>query len=299
MSTLATATLGVGSSNAGNLITRQGQAQLDDLLLGPGTAFGVKLVAGGTAPLRTSDRPRGGMDGDTPGTDWMAGRVQRVMVNARSRGSATVAASIDELAAKFRPLRDSTIPFAWWRWGDASPRVLYVRPRRAEWDADHELWTLGMRDDIPLELYAPDPRWYSLAEHLASLSPPSPEAGRTYPRTYPMAFGGGTGGIATLTNAGSLPTHPTITIHGPATNPRLENVTTGRTLELAITVADGEFLEVDMYEHTVLLGGTASRYNAVTSADFWPLVKGANEVRFAVDSGGGNGADVAWRDAWM
>lgn len=283
-------------------ITTEGQAELDGLELGPGSPYGIKLLDGfGPPAMRTSGYNRPLADGAVAGADYLEGRQVLAVVNLRDGTPAGDLGPVaDALAAKFRPRRDTLVAFDYWRPGDPAARRLYVRPRRAKLAVD-EWWHHGIRDDVPLELYAPDPRWYALALSSVELEVPSAETGRTYDRVYPLSYGGGTGGTSTANNAGGVETWPTTTITGPITNPRLENVTTGQTLRFALELAAGQTLVVDHHERTVLLGGTASRYSTlVRPVEWWPLEPGDNDLRLAADSSGvGASALVEWRSAWL
>lgn len=61
---------------------------------------------------------------------------------------------------------------------------------------------------------------------------------------------------ATFNNPGSAPTEPVIEIHGPITNPTVENTTQSRKVVFQnITVVQGDFLEVDFANRTVKKNG--------------------------------------------
>jgi hypothetical protein len=112
------------------------------------------------------------------------------------------------------------------------------------------------------------------------------------------------GGAGVTTNAGNTDSWPVVRIFGPVSAPILTNVTTGKRVSFpALTLADGQFVELDMRRGSVIYNGLASqsmlRFLDVVASDFWPLIPGGNNVRL---SGSGYSATtkatVYWRDAW-
>jgi hypothetical protein len=110
------------------------------------------------------------------------------------------------------------------------------------------------------------------------------------------------GGSATLTNNGNAWMYPNIAIYGPVTNPTLRNFTTGESINIIYTLVAGQFLALDVANHTVLLNGTTSLYSSVdlASTSWWALAPGANDIRSTVyASSAGAGITVEYRDTWM
>lgn len=143
-----------------------------------------------------------------------------------------------------------------------------------------------------LTLTATDPRRYAAEAASATVTlPSSVAAGRTYPRTYPIVFGGGVveggGGSAFIEQAGDYDATPAvITISGPIISPRIEHPQTGRNLTFDITLAWDETLVVDLGRQTALLNGTSSRAYTISAGSAWfMLVPGANELAFRGQAG--------------
>lgn len=105
------------------------------------------------------------------------------------------------------------------------------------------------------------------------------QGGMGIPMGIPMDMGVGGTGAATVTNGGNFEAYPVITFYGPLTNPSITNITTGKTLNLNLTLAsETDYVVVDIFNRTALLypGGTnARRY---LSGDFWTLAKGNNII---------------------
>ncbi len=160
-----------------------------------------------------------------------------------------------------------------------------------------------------------DPIAYALNTNDLLMLPASVDSsGITFPLTFPLTFGGSTyGGDANvpLTTNGNYPTWPVFQIFGPITDPKIQWVdpATLAVLETqvvfsGITVADGDYLEVDVRAQTVLLNGDplASRYSFVDFAntEWGPLEPGLNMLRFSGSSATDPCiAHVLWRDAFL
>lgn len=106
--------------------------------------------------------------------------------------------------------------------------------------------------------------------------------GMAIPMAIPMDMSGGATNEATLTNEGNYDSFPIFTFYGPLENPSLANLTTGKTLNLALTLAtSNDYVVVDTYNRTVTLypGGTNARQYA--SGDFFPLQVGDNLIHLS------------------
>lgn len=108
--------------------------------------------------------------------------------------------------------------------------------------------------------------------------------GGAVPATVPMTLAADSGGKIFVTNGGNGVAYPTARISGPVTNPSLRNATTGEEIRLDITLAVGEYLDLDFRRKTVTDQSGRNRYDA-KEGDWWTLAPGTNEVRFIADSG--------------
>lgn len=165
--------------------------------------------------------------------------------------------------------------------------------------------------DVQAQWSCPEGKLYSTLQGLANVNPAgSTEPGRaydlTFDRTYPSLAAGG----QLVDVAGNIATNPRIRIFGPATNPRIENQTTGRKLEFTanggIALAAGDYLEIDVAAKTVRLNGLADvgsnlygRLNFAVSK-WWALEPGENLIRYyPVASSSPSLAELTWRAAWL
>lgn len=159
----------------------------------------------------------------------------------------------------------------------------------------------GLAFDWNLSLTAPDPRRYDTTDTVVDLMLPAANPGGLIlptgvPLTAPLT--GAVVNETTLVNNGTANMAPTVTFFGPLTNPAISNNTSGYTLSLAYTLLAGDSLVVDFEARTAMLNGTASRTYALdTSATWWDILPGANDIVFTGAAGTGY-AEVRYRSAW-
>lgn len=136
---------------------------------------------------------------------------------------------------------------------------------------------------------------------------PSTQTGLAFPIEFPIAWEpaavSGAGGVV---NDGTADVWPLLRLYGPCDGPSISNVTTGQEMTFAntLTIAAGDFLELDSAAKTVRYNGNAndSRYGDVdfATSEWWPLQPGVNEIRYAPDSFSGPAqAQVVWRHGWL
>lgn len=276
------------------------QLSYNGLTLGAGTPYGLTNALGldDLPDLRTSDTPRPSDHGLYAGSDFAAGRLVELALTVTAADNAAFRAAIQALDdATVLQTTEKALSFQ--QPGSAAARRVNVRPRRRsipnDWDY---VFRIGR---AILQFYATDPRVYDDTLLSSSTAAATSGGGRTYNRVYNLTYAaGGAGGTITATNGGNFPTRPTARIDGPVTDPRIENVTAGKFLQFSgLTLAAGEWLDIDFANRTVLLNGTASRYNLLTStSSFWELAPGANQINFTSGSATGT-LTLSWRSAWL
>lgn len=99
----------------------------------------------------------------------------------------------------------------------------------------------------------------------------------------------------TVTNGGTIATHPIISIAGPVAPSTIyfENATAGKTVWINQAVADGQTLTVDFATRTVTLAGVSVTGAVSIDSRWWELAPGANTIRSNV------AASVSHRDAFV
>jgi hypothetical protein len=140
------------------------------------------------------------------------------------------------------------------------------------------VWLLGLIADKPLRLGDA----LTAATHL-----PLSTGGWTFPFTFPLTIASTVvSGTCSLVNPGNTNGPVTMRIDGPVTGPIITHRGTGAQLVLAssLTLAAGEWLDIDMDNHTVLANGTASRNGYITQRGWSAFEKGANVWAFSAIS---------------
>ena len=182
-----------------------------------------------------------------------------------------------------------------------STRLIYCRPRRRSIPYDAE--NLRRSGEATIEFVATDPRIYDAIPTQLTQSVAVVSSGRTYNRVYPMTYGAALGGSGTfqVTNTGTFPTRPTVHITGPVDNPRFEATDQSKKIELAITLAATDYIDIDFMARSVVLNGTASRRSLMTPDSAWfEILPGVNNLRYSANTTQtGSTMTLAYRSAWI
>ncbi len=135
---------------------------------------------------------------------------------------------------------------------------------------------------IALQFLCADPRVYGITIRTADLA------------------GGGT--ISVL-NAGNTETRPSFRIPGPATNPQVKVVDTGRIMRFGVALAPGEYIDVDCRAGSALWMGTVNVLASLSSASVTPKLfefpPGTSQVTYAATGSSVPVVNVLWRDATL
>ncbi len=284
------------------MITANKQIAFDGLDLF-GDTFEVQSVEGlgGMPALRTGDLVIAGRDGQRFGVDRLDPRTVTIEVAIYAFSDAEFYAAVDALRAAFQPATDTTklLQFQFGGIAGGGVRRLNCRPRALALPIERTYW--HEMAVATAQLVAADPLIYDDTLSSGETSLPSAGGGMEFDATFDLTFGAvSQGGTIYAVNAGTWWAEPLIRVDGPVTNPRVENITTGQTLELDLTVADGEFALFDVAARTVLLNGTASRYaNLTDDSVWWRLAPGMNEITFRASTPSVAELHLTWRSAWL
>lgn len=151
-----------------------------------------------------------------------------------------------------------------------------------------------------IELEASDPLLYGGTLNVETGGITTIGGGFAIPFTIPFAISGGITDQITCVNAGNARVFPSrVVLYGPGTDFILENRTLSQQLVYTGTIADGDYVEIDMKNRTALYNGLTNVYGNV-SGHFWELVAGTNTVALTVGSGDGaaTAARIEWYDAY-
>ncbi|WP_079405475.1 phage distal tail protein [Streptomyces sp. 3211] len=291
----------------GDRLTSPGQVQYGDLLLGAGTYYRWKELAGWESlpPLDSGTVLRAGGHGAYPGTLYAQARTITAAPMFIRAPSAQIGEAVRVLGAGTGVVQDEQ-PLAVWL-DERGPLLTYARIVRRSVPVGIG-YRQGVISGVALQWEATDARRYGIQEQEATAGLPQAEDGLSWnldpgPEhlAYPLAFGlpGSTGTLVTF-NGGDADTHPVVTFRGPVSRPSLTNITTGLILEYDITLAAEDRLTVDTANGTVMLNGQASRLYTVTPQscpeEAFTLAPGSTPLVFRAEPGtGGPAASVSVR----
>ncbi len=229
-------------------------------------------------PIRPTSDDKSGADGSWSGPGFYGARVVELSGVAIAADRLSMLRAKDRIKAAVQPRTPMTLTVA-----EAHlTRIAQVRLSDAV-----EITDAGARAfRWSLAVSAADPRRYgaSVVAQWTGL-PATSTSGRTYPRTYPVLYGGsssgGSGSVYIVQEGDYDQTPATVTFAGPVSSPQVAHAESGRSLTFAITLGDDETLAVDLGKRTAMLNGSASRISTITAASAWfMLAPGTNELQF-------------------
>ena len=254
----------------------------DGVLLGAGTVWTVNpnsLRGLGLPQVRASDTSLAGASGVQFGPDFRSNKVFEIEAWGKAGTEEAAVALLDSLKRVWAAEPGDDPPLRFRPRGQAT-RVLFGRPRDLE--VDYSLVRVGTAH--VLATYASeDWLFYSDDVLTGEITSMVSDSGTSFPLSFPTGFGGsGSTNTISVDNTGNARSYPTLTIYGPITNPKVENLSTGEFIQFAVYLAQGEYLEINMRERTALLGGTASRRGTMAvGSKWWSLLPGTNQLRFS------------------
>lgn len=277
----------------------EGQVQLRDLVMGPGTLY--RFVTHFNPFVRNVRADQGGPrawnDGAWSGAEWTEQVAIPMRLVILATGTAHYVALQQALSAAFAPSHDD-LPLTFMVGG--TEYVMFGRPRMVEPDAR----MIDGTTYVQAAFVALNPAVMSSVQHTSVLSLPLVSGGVTRPLTRPYTIAATViSGRALLTNAGKKTTGLILRVDGPVTTPRVSVLAGGvtTTLTVNLTLLADQWLDIDTAARTVYLNGTASRRgDASSSREEWPLLPpGTHELAF--DASIYNALaqlTASWRDAW-
>jgi len=251
--------------------------------------------------LRTNDLLYVDRSGVIPGRDYVGGKTITLTIDVYADSDAAFNTAVSNLQTAFAYPDEAELPLSFTIPGLAAGESaqINVRPRRLSLPYKTG-WKSAHYGQAVVELFASDGAKYSSSVFSVITGLSASGGGFIFPEIFPLIFaGGGSLGIVTATNLGNVPTAPWFTIAGPVTNPTIRNETAGRQISVGMSVLAGETLWIDTADRSVLLDGTASRYSLLTSAEWFDLAPGDNEIRFTGSSAGSPNLTVQWRSSWL
>lgn len=278
---------------------QEGQVQLRDLVMGPGTPF--RFVTHFNPLKRDVRADQGDARAWSDGRWSGAERAEQVTIPMRLVVMAVGAAGwmdlMQQLLATFAPSDDDLdLRFV----VGGTEYLMRGRPRMVDPEARH----IDGHTYTAAAFVALDPTIYSGVEHSVPLGLPSTSGGLSVPFSAPLSISArATSGRAKITNAGTKATALRLRIDGPVPEHRVSLLTPAGTamVRLWMSLEVGQWLEIDTGKGQVYLNGTASRRGSTTPDGIgWPVLpKGTHEIAFdAVSYDPAARLTVFWRDAW-
>lgn len=198
---------------------------------------------------------------------------------------AALASATRTLLGWFNPAR-ATAPVLRFTAPDGAQREIAVRyVKGLDFHDDLGAWRTDWRTVVVLRAH--DPFWYDRSERGDTY-----RLGGWQDRFFPLPPVRLTPSTVfaapTIANEGDADVWPVWTIAGPGTNPIIRNLTTGKALTLAGTLAAGQTLTIDTRPRTErapwgktlrLQDGTNWLPNLAPGSALWPLARGGNAVQ--------------------
>lgn len=236
------------------------------------TWFTETVTGWGKTGTTLSVDQKGNADGGFPSVSYKKPRV--IGVDGKITGPTTAAAlaAFDSLCA----VLDGSPVFS--VDDGLGPRTTVV----GQQDEITPTWVNGSSVGFSFQAIAADPRKLGVAV-TQSTAAPSVTGGLTYPVQYPRIYTAvQVTGVVTINNPGNAKGPLRLRINGPCTGPAVTHLSSGTSLTFAsnLVLNAGEWLDIDMDNHSVLANGQSSRNNTVISRGWFLLDPGSNQFGF-------------------
>lgn len=276
--------------------------EFNGLLLGGDSNYNLIKIEGllDLPSIRSADKDKLRRHGQYAGDDFLDARTITVTFDLYAATQDDLSSLISELELALAPCSDEQ-PLVFHIPGVAGGNTARAnaRCRRKALPVTME-YRYGLPQAI-VEFHATDPRLYLNDLQTKQIGLAANASGLTFDATPSFVFGdAASGGYMTVTNQGSFATSPTFRIYGPIENPRIENVTSEKTFALDIEIVDGNYIDIDFENRSILENGVASRYSSMTvSSEWFSLEPGDTEIRFTADAYTDASLAILYRSAWL
>jgi len=262
--------------------------------------YRVTKIGGLDSPgIREARENRPAMDGQIDYGTLLSERLISI-------GGEILAGSILERNALRQNLLNAFITDGQYRWLKYQPEgfiPLQIYCKVFDTDVPEIIEADRLSRIFTINLLAIDPHIYSQEELTETVYIPSAVGGRVYVKVYPKTYGTiQTGGKITCTNNGNYSVIPIVKMYGPLSSPKIRNNNdSAKEILVNLVVADGDYLEVDFEEKTIMLNSFSSRYNYLSSdSEWWKILPGNNSIEFRDGLGNTNGkAEIIFRSGWI
>lgn len=298
-----------------------GQATYNGVTIGPGGIAQWNTIVGLTSlpAVRTGNVVRPNDQGMLPGYDYLGERTVTFNLEIPGTpGGNTMQENLALVRAAFLPdttlsggIESASTQQLTFNLGEGNGTVgvnRFVTCRCEEFQSPVDLaFVAGSFQAgyavVAVQMSAVDPRIYDANVQSGTASLAVSAGGWTFPWTFPWTFTSSTGGLVTAVNSGSYECPPVITFTGPCLNPRVEQQTTGVTLQFNTQLVSGDVLVVDCWSGSATLNSTVSRLNALAPGSYPSAITvppGSNTFGFYSSDASPTGATmtVNWSNCW-
>lgn len=189
--------------------------------------------------------------------------------------------------------------------GEQTLQIRLVNDRQIQIDAILEAIDFGLSEGyvvaapFNLQFSASFPFLVSQNEYSNDVGLSSGGGGKVPPDTMPAGLASGSNGVIYAVNSGNAIYYPTARFSGPATNPAIRNNTLGKEIRLTVSLAAGEYIDVNFRRKTIADNLGRNRYDTKVG-DWWYLQSGTNEIRFTADVYNSQSSlNFKWRDSYL
>lgn len=267
-------------------VSNDWELEFAGLSVGGDTSFGVTRVAGllDMPAVRSSDLSLLRRHGAYAGDDFLSPRTITLDFSIHAASTADMEARMAEFVEAFSVGVEQALMFQLPGVAGGVPARVWARTRRRSVNMDLEYKYGVARASV--QLVATDPRVYVEQQQSDNVGLLVVSGGATFPMTFDLTFGTvGSGGSMQLVNDGTFDAPVVFQIDGPVTDPSITNDTTGEVLSFTGTIAAGSYYVVDTAARSVMLNGTANRYNTLDASSSWfDLAPGVNDISFDADA---------------
>ena len=249
--------------------------------------------------IRNQDDNRGYFDGMFSGRDFLGGRTIVINLITLAGNGYSAQYNFNLLQQALQPQQSGTTPLQFQLSSSGALQFANARVRGHQTTVNPD-YTYG-KIISQVTFFCPDPNYYDNTLQSQTMTYSAP-LGRTYPRIYPLTFGGGSQTqTVNINNAGWATTYPAITIQGPVTNPIVGNLTTGQSLNFNYTMGTSDTIAIDLLNRTILLNGNPARNLLLGSSQWFAAPPGTSQYYFSgsVTTYGVTNAKVQWNNAYI
>lgn len=247
--------------------------------------------------VRMALRPKLNRDGLFPGVPFLGGRTISMTIDVVAWDEDGLDEALTNLTDALQVGLDEA-PLYLELPGIANKRAVFLNARVTRYAAPISHEHFAHAATVAVEFQASDPRIYSQDEVTAYVVRIPVSGGLLVPVEVPAVVeDGGSSQSTTITNLGSRGAPFRVQLVGPMVNPTLTQMSTGRSIGIAGTIEDGDVVELDTLTHVVTFNGTP-RYRLLSSAEWYDLDPGDNDIRLTADGSDELTATITYRHAW-